>query len=403
MPRGREYTSVQIRFILAAVLRKESVNSIISSYHERFQKTLRPQQIRYVRIKYGNDPVLNTCLVNQVVKTRKYPTVSRGHSFVKTRDGGTKEQLKPSARTASTQLGATPPSPRQVSTVPSVPDPAVSPILPLVQNYQSKVHIPLDQASMFTFPCPQLFQPPPALQTSEIRWATQQQFSKGDYPCSDSSQPLGHTIAFCHRQQSKPSSGVAATVDNTFSGLFSLGLSEKSTSQNNSSPSCTLQSWGDNDTNSGHGATYNDYGTSSQRMAQESNIPGYSASTQRQPWDLPGTPSAYNTALLPRKDNATPQYYDNITNNQQDIPLDPELLPGGQYFTDQEDTPAGPWNQTKSDIDFASIDWSALLNAQPQATTAPTQDRSAEVALATFEEMETTYQPSKLPRNNIFK
>ncbi|KAL2755057.1 hypothetical protein ACRALDRAFT_1071639 [Sodiomyces alcalophilus JCM 7366] len=464
MARGRNYTSEQIRFILEAILRKERANEIISSYQKRFQKTLRPQQVRYVRTKYGNDPAFNTCLVNQVVKKRKaYDSDSDSSSSVHsspgrrdkrrktTGDRDTELNARSSNGAASTKPGATPPSPPQASTVPSVPvpPPEIDPVLHLFsQPYEGRVPTPLIQTPILTSSYPQLLEPSSEPQTAQ---ATQQKPCSQQYP-RDGFPSIDQTVASCCQRGGGSRPDPTAVVNDSLDELLGLGCASKSTSQKNpnshpetatplpyagqtcvsptpnhddllrqqlgslQSPRYSLRSPCDNSVNSIN---------SNHGEPPQLKTPQFSpVSPQPQTCDFLPSLSAYITALLP-DNNAAPEYDGSIlpstadhdpmlqnhqisydlditfpapTYHQQDIPLDPELLRGGQYFPDQEDATAAQWDQTGTDAD--PIDWQALFDASAQVTTTPTErwtlglDDSIQDILSVFEEMENAYQPS---------
>ncbi|CAG9955124.1 unnamed protein product [Clonostachys rosea f. rosea IK726] len=59
-----QYKHDEIRFVLREIVRKTKLPSISEGFFNRFTKTLNPNQIRYIKNKYGKDPTFKSPMIN---------------------------------------------------------------------------------------------------------------------------------------------------------------------------------------------------------------------------------------------------------------------------------------------------------------------------------------------------
>ncbi|CAH0056648.1 unnamed protein product, partial [Clonostachys solani] len=59
-----QYKHDEIRFVLREIVRKTKLPSISEGFFTRFTKTLNPNQIRYIKNKYGKDPTFKSPMIN---------------------------------------------------------------------------------------------------------------------------------------------------------------------------------------------------------------------------------------------------------------------------------------------------------------------------------------------------
>lgn len=50
------YRSEEIDFVLRSIVRKQKSGVIMEEFKKKFERTLNPNQIRYIKNKYGKDP-----------------------------------------------------------------------------------------------------------------------------------------------------------------------------------------------------------------------------------------------------------------------------------------------------------------------------------------------------------
>lgn len=51
-----QYSKEEILFVLRRIVKKIRQSQIVDEYRKRFGKALNPNQIRYIKNKYGKDP-----------------------------------------------------------------------------------------------------------------------------------------------------------------------------------------------------------------------------------------------------------------------------------------------------------------------------------------------------------